>query len=176
MFDFAGARAHGGRHSRSRPRPRGSLLERFNRYAVRSADPDACWDWSASSFQSGYGALAAAPPSREMLSAHRVSFELHVGPIPAGLCCLHRCDQPRCTNPRHLFLGTIQDNNHDKMMKCRQSRGEGHPRAKLTQQQVDLIRSIHSCYRASMRELAEWFGVSRGLISMIVRNRIWMTT
>jgi hypothetical protein len=59
-------------------------------------------------------------------------------------------------------------------MKGRQPRGEGHPRAKLTQQQVDLIRSIHSCYRASMREIADWFGVSRGLISLILQNKIWV--
>jgi hypothetical protein len=171
----AGARHLGGRHPRFRPRPRGSLLERFNRYVIRADDPDGCWGWSAAVFASGYPALAAEPPSRAMLSAHRVSYMLHVGPIPPDRCVMHRCDQPRCTNPEHLRLGTVQDNNNDKVMKGRQPQGEGHPRAKLTQQQVDLIRSLRSSCQASIREIATWFGVSRSLVCLILRGKCWVS-
>jgi HNH endonuclease len=110
-----------------------------------------------------------------MLAAHRVSYELTFGPIPEGQCVMHTCDQPRCTNPRHLRLGTIRDNNEDKIMKGRQPRGERHPRAKLSQAQVDLIRLIRSSCKATMGELAAWFGVSRGLVSLILQNKIWVT-
>jgi HNH endonuclease len=174
VLDPARAGRFGGRPLRCRPRPRGSLLERFTRYAIRAADPDACWDWSAALFQSGYGALAAAPPSRTMLAAHRVSYELTFGPIPEGQCVMHTCDNPRCTNPRHLRLGTIRDNNEDKLKKGRQPRGERHPRAKLKQQEVDLIRSLGSSCQASVRELANWFGVSRSLVSLILRGKCWV--
>jgi HNH endonuclease len=110
-----------------------------------------------------------------MLLAHRVSYVLHIGPIPPNLCVLHRCDVPSCCNPAHLSLGTIQDNNSDKVAKGRQSRGEGHPRAKLSQDQVDLIRLIRSSCKATMGDLAAWFGVSRGLVSLILQNKIWVT-
>jgi HNH endonuclease len=172
-LDFVSARAHGSCHPRFRSRPRGSIRTRFDRYAVRAADPNDCWDWSAALFPSGYPALADAPPSRSMLLGHRVSFELAFGPIPEGLCVLHRCDHPWCTNPQHLFLGTIQDNNDDKLAKGRQPRGEAHPRAKLNEKKVALIRSLRSSCQATMRELADQFGVSRGLISLILQNKIW---
>ena len=164
LFDPVGARLHGGRHPRNRPRPRGSLLQRFNRHVIRPDDPDACWGWSAALFESGYPAIAAEPPSRAMLLGHRVSYELHVGPIPPELCCLHRCDVRSCTNPAHLFLGTKADNNHDKIAKGRQPCGEAHHLAKLTQAQADLIRAIHAG-KASMQQIAALFGVSRALVS-----------
>jgi hypothetical protein len=85
-------------------------------------NPALCWGWSAALFESGYPAIAAEPPSRAMLLAHRVSYELHCGPIPSELCCLHRCDVRSCSNPEHLYLGTKADNNRDKSMKRRQPR------------------------------------------------------
>jgi hypothetical protein len=173
VFELINACADGDRHPRHRPRPRGTLLQRFSRYAIRSSDPTLCWGWSAALFPSGYPALAAAPPSRSMLLGHRVSFELAFGPIPEGLCVLHRCDHPWCTNPQHLFLGTIRDNNDDKLAKGRQPRGEAHPRAKLNEKQVALIRSLRSSCQATMRELADQFSVSRGLISLILQGKIW---
>jgi hypothetical protein len=176
LFDLTGVRAHGGCHPRNRPRPRGSLLMRFNRLVIRSDDPAACWGWSAALFESGYPAIAAEPPSRAMLLAHRVSFELHRAPVPRGaVCVLHHCDVRSCTNPAHLFLGSKAANNSDKVSKGRQPRGESHPLAKLTQNQVELIRSIYGSARATMQELADRFGVSRALVSLIVRNKIWVS-
>ncbi len=173
MLDLEGAVARGGR--RSRPRLRGSLAVRFLRLVIQPDDPAACWGWAGALFRSGYGAIAAEPPSRAMLLAHRVSYELHHGPIPPGLCVLHHCDVRPCSNPRHLFLGTKRDNNRDKISKGRQPTGEGHHWAKLTWRQVEQIRAMRAANSAPMQQIASAFGVSRSLISMILANKIWRT-
>lgn len=94
------------------------------RYLKRAiqAGPDECWGWTGSTDQSGYGMLAITPlpkSGRKMIRAHRVAWEVFRGPIPEGACVLHRCDNPICTNPAHLFLGTRQDNNRDRDHKRR---------------------------------------------------------
>lgn len=75
-----------------------------------------CWVWTAACDRYGYGQFAVAG---RRLGAHRVSYVLHFGEIPAGLWVLHRCDNPRCVNPGHLFLGTAKDNTRDAMQKGR---------------------------------------------------------
>jgi hypothetical protein len=174
LLDLAGIRHLGGCLPARRPRPRGSLRVRFNRHVIRPDDPAACWGWSAALFESGYPAIADEPPSRAMLLGHRVSHVLHIGPIPDGLCVLHRCDVRSCTNPEHLFLGTKADNSDDKIAKGRQPRGETHHWAKLTQAQAELIRVIRSAYGTSMQDIAELFGVSRALVSLVLANKIWV--
>jgi hypothetical protein len=175
VFDPAGLRHLGGRHQPARrPRPRGPLPIRFNRHVIRPDNPDACWGWSAALFESGYPAIAAEPPDRSMLLGHRVSYELHVGPIPKGMCVLHRCDVRSCTNPAHLFIGSKADNNQDKISKRRHRYGENHHWSKLTREQAELIRAIRSTCGATMQEIAELFGVSRALVSLVLANRIWV--
>ena len=92
----------------------------------------ACWVWAGVTFRNGYGQFG-----RHSL-AHRIAWELMYGPIPAGLCVLHRCDNPPCVRPDHLFLGTVADNNHDMCAKGRNGRNgnenkthclRGHPLA-----------------------------------------------
>ena len=93
--------------------------------------------WTASKFVSGgYGQLMVYSVSKMPLRAHRVSWELFRGAIPDGLHVLHRCDNPACVNPEHLFLGTATDNMADKYRKGRQARGEGVARPKLTEAKV----------------------------------------
>jgi len=75
---------------------------------------DSCWLWTASG-NNEYGQTNAA----KKVAVHRLSWELAYGPIPAGLCVLHKCDVPRCVRPDHLFLGTQGDNTRDRIAKCR---------------------------------------------------------
>ena len=92
-----------------------TLQERFD--AKVSPEPTSgCHLWTGGIFGSGYGAVW---DGGRHLGAHRLAWELARGPVPAGLCVLHRCDNPPCVNPSHLFLGTKGDNNRDKISKGR---------------------------------------------------------
>jgi hypothetical protein len=100
------------------------LIERFWRYIDKG---DGCWEWigrfgGSASQGERYGVLRepGRDPRREY-GAHRLSFEIHFGPIPADLFVLHRCDNRSCVRPDHLFLGTQLDNIRDMVAKGRQS-------------------------------------------------------
>lgn len=97
------------------------LEERFwSKVDVRA--PHECWEWQAERNHAGYGRLHHDGSKK---SAHRLAWALVNGPIPAGLCVCHRCDNRRCCNPTHLFLGTVADNNRDMMAKGRVRNGYG---------------------------------------------------
>jgi len=83
---------------------------------VAKAGADECWPWTHGKTLAGYGQTTV---NGEKRLAHRLAWELAVGPIPAGLCILHRCDNPPCCNPAHLFLGTKKDNAADAIAKGR---------------------------------------------------------
>lgn len=87
---------------------------------IRVGGPDECWPWLGSVNQSGHGRFNWGRHGGSMLRMpHRIVWEDKVGPIPDGLLVLHRCDVPRCCNPRHLFLGTQTDNMNDMYAKKR---------------------------------------------------------
>jgi len=81
------------------------------------AMPNGCIEWRGVASNKGYGVLKIGTTGRTQ--AHRAAWELNFGPVPAGLCVLHRCDNPLCFNPKHLFLGTKGDNNRDCRAKGR---------------------------------------------------------
>jgi len=115
----------------------------------------------------GYGQIH----DDKMKSAHRVSHELHTGPIPSRQFVLHSCDTPHCVNPSHLFLGTQQDNIDDMNSKGRaiSAKGEDQNTAKLTEEDVHAIRADERM----QREIAVDYGVHQSQISMIKARKTW---
>ena len=162
-----------------------SLDCHFENYVVRNEN--GCWGWAGVHSKSGYGKMSRG--RNNPTHAHRYSYEKHIGQIPDGLFVLHKCDNPPCTNPAHLFVGTNRDNMHDAMRKGRnrpppiqrgmdnilvrnpllRPMGAKHHSAKLTEQQV--LEIAKSEEQGSV--LAKAFGVSPTLISNIRRRRIW---
>lgn len=84
----------------------------FMRHVIKTG-VNTCWKWRGAKLKHGYGRYSGG------LLAHRITYELLVGPIPEGLLVLHSCDNPECTNPKHLFLGTHSDNAKDMVLKGR---------------------------------------------------------
>lgn len=128
-----------------------------------------CWLWTGKLDQDGYGRIWSGDYQQKMLRAPRASWMLHRGLIPDGLHVLHRCDNPQCVNPAHLFLGTIKDNNIDMTRKGRNIFQHRNPVKKLTDQQIRSIRSQRSKGKL-LRELSKAFGVTEGTISRIVHR------
>lgn len=139
---------------------------------VDKRSSDECWEWASGTLQNGYGKLSHEGQSK---LAHRFSWEMVNGPIPARLCVLHRCDNRICVNPRHLFLGTHADNTADMMAKGRENfshRGESNGRAKLSEDEVLSIRRQHREGR-KLREIAEDFHTPLVTIQHITNRYSW---
>lgn len=137
---------------------------------VDKRSDDECWNWSACKRGMGYGALGTG---KGVVDAHRFSYQIHFGEIPADLCVLHHCDNPSCVNPKHLFLGTLKDNIIDKTNKNRQLKGESVPNSKLTEEIVLSIRALKATGKYSYKEIANKLGVPVYRISPIVLRKEW---
>ncbi len=147
-------------------------LERFASRVVRG---DGCWGWSGSRDAFGYGRFTV-PEGRRSDGAHRISYRLYCGEIGAGLHVLHRCDNPPCTRPDHLFLGTPAQNVRDAVAKRRNTRRAKHPKAKLTEEQVIEIRRSYGRNGVggdSIPALARRYAMATSTIGAIVRGENW---
>lgn len=142
------------------------LLKRINKDG-----PNGCWIYTGATDRRGYGRPAR---KHKRYYAHRRSYEIHKGPIPAGMLVLHKCDNPPCCNPDHLFLGTDADNAQDKARKGRALDGANNMHAKLTEQQVIEIRALRG--KTTQREASERYGVSQTAICAIFNRRTWKRT
>lgn len=136
---------------------------------VDKRGPDECWPWIASPGRKGYGQFWFMGA---MHSSHRVSYYLANGHWPDPCCC-HRCDNPACVNPGHLFVGTQSDNVSDMRAKGRHvaPRGERHCMARLTDKQVMDIRANALLCRVTNKELAARFGIGESTVSHYMTGR-----
>jgi len=137
---------------------------------------DQCWEWIGHC-NKGYGIFGA-----KQLPTHRLSWECSNGPIINGLFCLHKCDNRKCVNPSHLFLGTHQDNDNDRQQKGRTASGiKVHwfgkfgtkaPLHKLTEKSVKRIIELRKSGR-TLLSIAIEFNVSRANIGSIINGKTW---
>ncbi len=157
------------------------VTERFWRF-LDVRDPASCWEWTGARKAKGYGFLTIRDGGRRYnVHAHRLSYELHHGAIPAGLLVCHRSDNPPCCNPAHLFLGTTRENALDARAKGRLATGEraraktvrygeAHGAASIPDTIVALIKAYHAEHAPTFSALAAAFGVSRSQAHRIVRG------
>lgn len=158
-------------------------LRNFWKKVVKQ-EGDGCWNWVAFLTSDGYGLFGL---SGKLYTAHRVSYYLHFGCIPVGVLVCHKCDNPNCVRPDHLFLGSQFDNVHDMKRKGRErkatgdasamkkypelvQKGEKHPKAILSEAAVLHIRAN---YKGSCSSMAPHYGVSTCTIRDIIKRRSW---
>jgi len=153
---------------------------------VRKDGPGGCWLWTASLCSSGYGSFLF---EGRVERAHRVSWVLSSGDVPAGLCVLHHCDNRRCVNPAHLYVGTKKDNARDREERGRSNHATGlrhgrhtHPgqtagsrngRAKLRERDVALLLKKHFKQGRRKADLAREYGLSKTTVGHIVSGKLW---
>ena len=151
-----------------------SDVARFMKYSGRADGPDDCWEWTGARNKKGYGQFGAG---YVMYVASRASWIISNGEIPAGMFVCHKCDNPPCVNPAHLFLGTNRDNVMDCVSKGRHGR-TGRPREKGSQidkigpEDAAMIRSEYKPYRVTLQHFADIYGVDKSLIVDVVKNRV----
>jgi hypothetical protein len=132
-----------------------------------------CWKWNGEIDKDGYGRMKL-PHSKGKRLAHRASWQVHNGEIPKGLCVLHKCDNPPCVNPDHLFLGTNRDNSDDMVRKNRQARGSKSGRAILTESDVLKIRKMYKSNGHNIVAISKAFPqVKRVSIHDVVYRYAW---
>lgn len=126
---------------------------------------DTCWMWSGSRDRAGYGIIwrIVAGKSNRTAKAHRISWELHFGPIPEGLSVLHHCDNPPCVRPAHLYLGSQQDNMRDAVLRKRW-------KLKLTTQEALCVSQRYTDGQTTLSVLAKDYGVGTSTIFRTIRR------
>ena len=175
-------------HRAEMSRPSTPAPERFWRHVDKSGG---CWVWRGGKDRRGYGLFRGH--RSKMVRAHRFSWELHnQDVIPEGMLVCHHCDNPPCVRPDHLFVGTVQDNSDDMILKGRSSRcgnsglqngsytrpdkrprGERSGVHKVSNEQVRAIRTMWATSELSQTSIGALFGLTGSNVSCIVRRKTW---
>lgn len=142
---------------------------RFWNFVEIGSDTE-CWPWSGCKNNKGYGMFTIGRHSPPVL-ANRFAFETRYSPLLQGECALHRCDNPACVNPLHLFRGSQLDNMRDCVAKGRQAAGEATGVSKLTNDAVVFIRDHYG--KSNTKSLAVRFGVTTSAICYAANRRTW---
>lgn len=144
-----------------------------DRFMAKVAKGDDCWEWIGNRTAGGRGVMRI---NKVVYYAYRVAYVLEVGPLPAGMCVCHSCDNPSCVRPDHLFLGTHADNMRDMAAKGRAGRvrieGERHHNAHTSDADVRRAREMYAAGGISQKALAELFGVTQTTISTWCRRSV----
>ena len=158
-----------------------TTAERFWSKVDRRGD---CWMWTKARNKKGYGIVSTRGKFRNA-KAHRVAWQLENGPITEEQCVLHRCDNPACCRPSHLFLGTRADNNEDMRNKgrnrlscsktpalsCKYPRGERHHHSRLTAEKVLEIRAMAE--ELGLAAVCRAFGIDDSHAHKIITRKLW---
>jgi hypothetical protein len=151
-----------------------SLVEKFCKYLPNILDETQCWEWGGKLDTYGYGYICN---NKKTLKAHRVSYEIHYAEPLNGLHCLHKCDNPSCVNPLHLFAGTNLDNVRDKVKKGRcytgNQKGQNNGASKLKDNDVKTIRKLYNTGSYTTVNLGKMYNVHRSTISYIINNKTY---
>lgn len=167
-----------------------SDIKRFWSHVEIKGDSN-CWNWNGMK-DVGYGLFRIVDKTRKrgkrIIRSHQVSYFLSTNNWPVGFCVCHSCDNPSCCNPKHLWIGTDKDNARDRNKKgrvasgCRNgrstkphstARGESHPKAKLTVEEVLEIRRLCQSEGASLKIIGSKFGVMASTVYNIMKKNIW---
>lgn len=148
------------------------FIKNFKSHCV--PDPSGCLHWNSVKDKDGYGKVYQAHKGKtKKFFAHRVSFLIHRGVIPDGMCVCHSCDNRICVNPSHLWIGTPIRNALDCDMKFRRCMGSSLPQSKMDEEKVYRMRSIYSKGGITYKKIAVQFGISWQNTAKIMRRETW---
>jgi len=143
----------------------------FERFMEKVEVTENCWIWKGFKTAKGYGQIGKGKAGEPILRAHRVSWEFAYGEIEEGLLVCHKCDNPSCVKPSHLFLGTPQENSSDMVMKGRNGSGFNVYNAKYTDEMIEKVRSEYESGHFTQRELADKFGIARSYMNKLLNGQ-----
>lgn len=155
-----------------------SEYERWESKVIFSKDNETCWEWKGSKYRKGYGHFRGKKNGKWIMQkAHRFSYQYHNNISKEemqGKQVCHTCDNPSCVNPKHLFLGTTQDNTNDKISKGRHSFGNN-PEHRLLSFQIaqDIRRFKIKNPKVIYKDIAKVYGTSTQQVCRILNNQIW---
>jgi hypothetical protein len=149
--------------------------ERFWRMVDKKGDEE-CWEWTGALDSFGYGIIKDEKPrGGRLIKAHRLSHRIHFGDIPVGLYVLHKCDNRKCVNPNHFFLGTYQDNSDDMYKKGRNVnlRGSKIGTSRFTESEIVEIKTDYFVNKMSTREISVKYSVNQTYVYQIIHGTVW---